>query len=84
LTDPPRKPKRFVTVYTVDQAAKFLDACGDHRLGPLFATMLGTGLRFGEALGLKWEFVDIDRRIVRVVSARQRVMLDDVRPGCGS
>jgi len=37
------------------------------RLGPLFEVIAATGLRRGEALGLRWDDVDLDhsRIIVR-------------------
>lgn len=33
---------------------------------PLFAVLLGTGCRIGEALGLRWEDLDFEKRIVSV------------------
>lgn len=33
---------------------------------PLFITLLGTGLRIGEALGLRWEDVDFEKGIISV------------------
>jgi integrase len=37
-----------------------LEELDGHRLGALYLTMLGLGLRRGEALGLRWEDVDLD------------------------
>lgn len=67
--------------WTSAQARAFVAATADDRLGPLWATMLGTGLRRGEALALRWDDVDLDagtaqvRRSVTVV--RGQVMVDD-------
>lgn len=36
------------------------------RLGPLFTVLLGTGLRIGEALGLRWADCDFDNDIIHV------------------
>jgi integrase len=33
---------------------------------PLFTVMLGTGMRIGEVLGLRWEDIDLDRRRISV------------------
>lgn len=38
-----------------------------HRYGNLIVFMLHTGLRHGEMLGLKWEDVDFERRVVHIV-----------------
>jgi integrase len=56
-TRPPLKYKeaRFMTKEEQD---KLLAALADHPRGAAFATMLGTGLRRGELLGLHWEDID--------------------------
>jgi len=36
------------------------EAAGTHRLGALITVALAVGLRQGEALGLKWDAVDLD------------------------
>ena len=33
---------------------------------PLFTIMLGTGMRIGEVLGLRWEDIDLEKRIISV------------------
>ncbi len=43
------------------ESAALWDALDGERLGPLFRVMLLTGLRPGEALGLCWDAVDLDR-----------------------
>ncbi|HEX6508385.1 MAG TPA: site-specific integrase, partial [Chloroflexota bacterium] len=49
-----------------DDAAIFLAAVRGHRYGHLYAFMLATGLRLGEALGLRWCDVDLDGKRIRV------------------
>lgn len=39
----------------------------DDRLAPLYELMLATGLRRGEAIGLRWEDVDLERRALVVL-----------------
>jgi integrase len=45
----------------------------DHRLGALFALMLSTGLRQGEAFWLRWADIDLKKGIVVVRRQLQRV-----------
>ncbi|MDD3927758.1 MAG: site-specific integrase [bacterium] len=66
----PRR-KREMSVLTKDEAIKLLEASKDNKWGLLFELLLVTGLRPGEALGLKWgDIVDgkisIQRTLVRV------------------
>jgi integrase len=48
------------------QARAFLAADDGDRLRPLWVTILGTGLRRGEAVGLRWEHVDLERGVLKV------------------
>ena len=64
-TRAPRSPRREGRSLTPEQVTTLLAALEHHRLGPLYLTMLGLGLRRGEALGLWWADVDLgDRRLV--------------------
>jgi len=53
-------------IWTATQAIMFLEAAEGDRLAPFFETIIGTGLRRGEAMGLRWADVDIDRASLRV------------------
>jgi len=77
LTDPPRRKRVNLQVLTIDDAKILVEACQSHRLGPAYCAMLALGLRMGEALGLKWEDVDLDRATVFVRRALQRVAMED-------
>jgi integrase len=57
-------------VWDAQQVGVFLDAIQGHRLYALFALTILTGLRRGEALGLRWEDVDYDQGVLYV---RQQV-----------
>lgn len=48
-------------------------AAKDARLEALYAVVLAVGLRQGEALGLRWQDVDLEKGIIRVVNQLQRV-----------
>lgn len=52
-------------------ALRLLDATEEDRFGPLFRVALGTGLRLGELLGLRWSDVESDILRVRRSLAQQ-------------
>jgi len=79
LSKPPRVSKPEMKSFDVQQARRFLDAARGHRLEALFTVGLSLGLRSGEALGLLWTELDLDRANVRVTHALQRVMGELVR-----
>lgn len=60
-----------VAVWTAKQTGQFLDAASGGRLYPLFHVIAYRGLRRGEAVGLRWEDVDLDRAQMRT---RQQVI----------
>ena len=55
-----------VAVWTAQQAGAFLDVAAKHRLYPLFHLIAYRGLRRGEAVGLRWEDVDLDAGFLRI------------------
>jgi integrase len=55
-----RRPK--TQVWSPPDIARFLEATKDDQFGPVFRLILFTGLRRGEALGLHWTHVDLERR----------------------
>lgn len=73
LADSPAVESDQVTTLTPDEAGRFLDAVRGNRLEALYRVALGIGLRRGEALGLRWQDVDLEARQLRVVNALQRV-----------
>jgi site-specific recombinase XerD len=66
LTAPAQHPR----VLTAVQAQAILDACAHLRDRLLFAILLDTGVRIGEALGLRHEDVAIAEREVSIVPRR--------------
>src|SRR5262245_5875030 len=60
LIDPPVKVRRELQPLSAAEARTLLVAVAEHRLSALFLTALGTGLRQGELLGLRWSDVDLD------------------------
>lgn len=55
---------------TVEQQRAFMNYIANHPVyfhwWPLFTVLLGTGCRIGECLGLRWEDLDFEKRVVSV------------------
>jgi integrase len=49
-----------------------LDAIAGHRLEALFSVAIALGLRIGEALGLRWQDLDLESGVLHVRKALQR------------
>jgi integrase len=73
LTEPPKVEEHEIQPLEPDQAQKFLEAARGDRLAALYTVALAIGLRQGEALGLRWEDVDLDGGILRVRMQLQRI-----------
>lgn len=73
LTKPPKAQRVEGRTLTPEQAKRLLAAMDAHRQGSLFGLMLSTGLRRGEALGLRWSDVDLGHGVVAVRRQLQRV-----------
>lgn len=66
--DPIKEQPAERALWTPAQTRLFLDSVKPHRLGALFVLMTATGLRRGEALGLRWSDVkDTGVRIEQTV-----------------
>ncbi len=59
----------------LDEAATaaFLQAVKGHRFEAVYLTMLFTGLRRGEACGLTWDCVDLERGVITINKQLQKV-----------
>lgn len=68
--DPPRVVEAEMTIWSDDQTHRFLDAVAGHDLYAMWVLFLTTGLRRGEAAGLRWEDVDLDRGAMAIVRNR--------------
>ena len=73
LTDPPRVPDQHVTVLDPAQAGTLLRAAAGHDHEALITVAIALGLRQGEALGLRWQDVDLGGRQLHVRNALQRL-----------
>jgi integrase len=69
---PPAPAKRKIRVWDVAQAKAFLDAAAGHRWGALFSVAVCLGPRQGEALGLQWPNLDLERGKLTIDGALKR------------
>ncbi len=75
LMDLPSKEKKEAAYYNRDEVIALLDAlemvpCGELKYRVGITLTLFTGLRKGELMGLKWDNIDLDERMVSVVQTR--------------
>ena len=72
LSRSPKVPRGEGRTMSPEQARDFLDVLRGHRNEALYALMLSTGLRRGEALGLKWTDLDEAEGVLRVTRQLRR------------
>jgi integrase len=75
LAECPPAPKHSGSVRPLSptEARDFLAAVSGHRLEALYSVALAIGLRRGEALGLEWTGLDLDRGLLSVTQTVQRI-----------
>lgn len=69
--EPPRQTRREMRALGESEAQRFIEAAKEDRFYALWILLVSTGLRPGEALGLKWADVDWDNARLRI----QRVLV---------
>lgn len=62
----PKASRPRVEPWSPAELGAFLDAAAQHELGVLFHVMAMTGLRRGEAIGLRWADIDLERQVLTV------------------
>jgi integrase len=75
--DPPKIRQEEIKPLDAEQARRFLHAARGDRFEALYVLSLTTGLRMGEALGLRWSDVDLDSGTLRVNRQVQRMRRGD-------
>ncbi len=73
LVPAPKARRPEVSPLSPEQARVFLQAVKGDRLEALYTVALAVGLRQGEALGLRWQDVDLSRGTLSVRNALQRL-----------
>lgn len=76
----PKLAEDEVEPYDVPEIQRLLEAAAKRRNGARWALALALGLRQGEALGLTWDDVDLDKGTIRIRRSRLRPMYAH---GCG-
>ena len=71
LVDAPHPNRKTMTVWSREQARRFLKFVEEDRLYPLYTLAIATGMREGEILGLYWEDVDFIKSEINVQRAIQ-------------
>jgi integrase len=72
LAKAPKLTEKEVEPYGIEEIQHLLDAASGRRNSARWALALALGLRQGEALGLRWEDVDLDHGVLRVRRSRLR------------
>lgn len=81
FVDPPSVPESEQRTLTLNQVRDVIKVAMDRSNGARWALGLTCGLRQGEVLGLRWQYVDLDTGDVRVWGQIQRVKW---RHGCAN
>lgn len=74
LIHPPRMVRHEIQPLTPEHACQFLAAVSGDRLEARYTVAVSLGLRQGEALGLRWQDIDLDAGVMRVNMALQRTV----------
>jgi integrase len=73
LVEPPQVESRDLSPWSLDETLDFLTAARKDPLYAAFMLAIALGFRRGEIVGLRWQDVDLDNRVIRVRKQRQRV-----------
>jgi integrase len=79
LVDAPSVREVEIVPFTQIEARRVLSAAEGRRNGVRWSVGLALGLRQGEALGLRWKYVDLDKKVIKVWWQLQRLSW---RHGC--
>ena len=66
LVDPPRAGHKEMRALSEEEANLLLDSCKETQWHPVLHTLIWTGLRRSEVLGLKWGDIDLDAAVLKV------------------
>lgn len=72
MVRPPKAAAPEIEILKADQVGELLAKLNGHRLYPIAALALGTGLRRGELSALRWGDVDFDKARLRVENAMEQ------------
>ena len=64
--EPPRAPKKEMRALSVSETHRFLDTCTTESWRTIFHTLIWTGIRRSELLGLQWNDLDLDMALMTI------------------
>ncbi|KAF6626983.1 tyrosine-type recombinase/integrase [Paenibacillus sp. EKM208P] len=70
--DRPKRIKRKLSIWTVEQIQSFLDSLKDSKHYIVFYLAIHTGMRKGEILGLPWRNVDYKNKCIMITQTLER------------
>jgi len=70
---PEGKPKKKIVVFTQEQQLKFLNIIDGHQYQVAFLTLISTGMRVGELLGLTWDNINFGKCTITIEKALSRI-----------
>ncbi|MFF1398649.1 tyrosine-type recombinase/integrase [Streptomyces sp. NPDC058287] len=73
LVEPPQVESRDLSPWSLNETLDFLTAARKDPLYAAFVLAIALGFRRGEIVGLRWQDVDLEKRVIRVRKQRQRV-----------
>ena len=62
----PQTKRKEITPLTTEDTKRLIEGAREDRLEALYVLAVTTGMRQGELLALKWDDVDLERRVLRV------------------
>ncbi|MEU2244203.1 site-specific integrase [Streptomyces sp. NPDC018338] len=84
LVQPPRAAPRDLSPWSLDETLAFLSAARQDPLYAAFVLAIAMGLRRGEIVGLRWNDIDLENRVLLVrqqVQRRRGVLYNDETKG---
>lgn len=75
LVDPPKVERKEMHALSRVQVRQYLEAFDATEIGAAIAVALGSGVRIGELLALRWRDCDIDAGTVRVERSLERIVV---------
>jgi integrase len=75
----PRRTTPEIEAFTQEEARQILKAAADRRNGARWSVALALGIRQGEALGLRWSYIDLETGMIKAWFQIQR---SNWRHGC--
>lgn len=65
--------KKEIQIFTLEEEKLFIKSIKNHRNMALFMLVLGTGLRIGESIGLKWKDINFESNELNIQRTFKRV-----------